>query len=82
MTVLGERDHSSGRDYRVKCSGVVLAARSSYLRSMIEKRILCDEELEIVINEHLFPRIYARIILDSIYTDRLDLNKVTMFIIK
>ncbi|CAG9532968.1 unnamed protein product [Cercopithifilaria johnstoni] len=68
--------HSEDRDYRVKCSGIVLAARSSYLRSMIEKRILCDEELEIVINEHLFPRIYARIILDAIYTDRLDLNKM------
>ncbi|VDK76997.1 unnamed protein product [Litomosoides sigmodontis] len=69
-------DHSNDHDYRVKCSGIVLAARSSYLRSMMEKRILCDEELEIVINEHLFPRIYARIILDSIYTDRLDLNKI------
>lgn len=66
----------------MKCSGAVLAARSSYLRSVIEKRILCGEELEIVINEHLFPRTYARIILDAIYTDRLDLNKVSVFIIK
>ncbi|EJD76797.1 Btbd7 protein, variant [Loa loa] len=71
-----EGSHSEGRDYRMKCSGAVLAARSSYLRSVIEKRILCGEELEIVINEHLFPRMYARIILDAIYTDRLDLNKI------
>lgn len=66
----------------MKCSGIVLAARSSYLRSLIEKRILCDEELKIVINEQLFPRTYARIILNAIYTDRLDLNKVSMFNIK
>uniref|UniRef100_A0A0R3RX56 BTB/POZ domain-containing protein 7 n=1 Tax=Elaeophora elaphi TaxID=1147741 RepID=A0A0R3RX56_9BILA len=71
-----EGNHDENRDYRVKCSGVVLAARSSYLRSVIEKRILCDEELEIVINEHLFPRTYAHIILDAMYTDRLDLNKM------
>ncbi|EJW88351.1 hypothetical protein WUBG_00737, partial [Wuchereria bancrofti] len=75
---MGNREgiHNENRDYRIKCSGAVLAARSSYLRSVIEKRILCGEELEIVINEHLFPRIYARIILDAIYTDRLDLNKM------
>uniref|UniRef100_A0A915PQP9 BTB domain-containing protein n=1 Tax=Setaria digitata TaxID=48799 RepID=A0A915PQP9_9BILA len=68
--------HSGSRDYEVKCSGIVLAARSSYLRSVIEKRILCDEELQIVISEHVFPRIYARIILDAVYTDRLDLSKM------
>ncbi|KAK6108220.1 BTB/POZ domain family protein [Brugia pahangi] len=71
-----EGSHSENCDYRIKCSGAILAARSSYLRSVIEKRILCGEELKIVINEHLFPRIYARIILDAIYTDRLDLNKM------
>ncbi|VDP12852.1 unnamed protein product [Onchocerca flexuosa] len=71
-----EETHSENCNYRVKCSGAVLAARSSYLRSVIEKRFLRGEKLEIVINEYLFPRTYARIILDAIYTDRLDLSKM------
>ncbi|KAM3717368.1 BTB/POZ domain-containing protein [Dirofilaria immitis] len=71
-----EDTHSEDRNYRVKCLGIVLAARSSYLRSVIEKHILCGKKLEIVINEHLFPRTYARVILDAIYTDRLDLSKM------
>uniref|UniRef100_A0A8R1XYV0 BTB domain-containing protein n=1 Tax=Onchocerca volvulus TaxID=6282 RepID=A0A8R1XYV0_ONCVO len=71
-----EETHSEECNYRVKCSGAVLAARSSYLRSVIEKRFLRGEKLEIVINEYLFPRTYARIILDAIYSDRLDLSKM------
>ncbi|VDN17146.1 unnamed protein product [Gongylonema pulchrum] len=76
MSAATRSGRGRNRDYRLKCSGAILAARSKYLRSLIEKRIACGQKLEIVINEHLFPRSYAHIILNAIYTDRLDFSKM------
>uniref|UniRef100_A0A0N5AT00 BTB domain-containing protein n=1 Tax=Syphacia muris TaxID=451379 RepID=A0A0N5AT00_9BILA len=63
-------------DYEVRCSSAIIAARSSFLRSLIIRKKQLNEPLEIVIDEHLIPRIYAQVILHAIYTDRLDLSKI------
>ncbi|VDM45605.1 unnamed protein product [Toxocara canis] len=63
-------------EYRIRCSSAVVAARSDFLSSLIERKRLRGEPLDIVIDEHLIPRIYAPVVLHAIYTDRLDLSKV------
>lgn len=68
---------SECRDYRLRCSSAILAARSSYLRSLITRQQKSGGPLEIVINEHLFPRVYAHVVLHAVLTDQLDLTKVS-----
>ncbi|MFH4975097.1 hypothetical protein AB6A40_001806 [Gnathostoma spinigerum] len=70
---VGRRNDS--RDYFVQCSSVMMTARSDFFRSIIKRKQQNDEPLTIVIDEHLFPRVYAPVILHAIYTGRLDLSK-------
>uniref|UniRef100_A0A914R8T5 BTB domain-containing protein n=1 Tax=Parascaris equorum TaxID=6256 RepID=A0A914R8T5_PAREQ len=63
-------------EYRIRCSSAIVAARSDFLRSLIEKKRFRGEPLNIVIDEQLIPRIYAPVVLYAVYTDRLDLSKV------
>lgn len=65
-----------GREYRILCCSGIVAARSDFLRSLIERKRRLGEPLDIVIDEHLIPRIYAPVVLHAIYTDRLDLSKI------
>lgn len=63
-------------EYRIRCSSAIVAARSDFLRSLIERKRFRGERLNIVIDEQLIPRIYAPVVLYAVYTDRLDLSKV------
>lgn len=63
-------------DYKIRCSSVIVAARSSFLKNLIIKKRQLSEPLEIVIDEHLIPRMYVPVVLHAVYTDRLDLSKV------
>lgn len=73
----GSSIRSDDRDYRILCSAAILASRSQYLRSLIERRLHSDGPIELVMNERVFPRIYAQIFLYAVYTDSLDFTKVS-----
>uniref|UniRef100_A0A914UQ03 BTB domain-containing protein n=1 Tax=Plectus sambesii TaxID=2011161 RepID=A0A914UQ03_9BILA len=69
-------DAASGRTYSVRCDGATVAARSPLLRALLERRRAAGEELTIVLDENVIPRIYAPVILHAMHTDHVDLSKV------
>lgn len=80
--VMADYRRSCG-ELQLRCHKAVLAARSSFFRSLLLRRSkACDETMEralhapthIVLDVSVIPRRYARVLLHAIYLDTVDLS--------
>uniref|UniRef100_A0A1I7XFD6 BTB domain-containing protein n=1 Tax=Heterorhabditis bacteriophora TaxID=37862 RepID=A0A1I7XFD6_HETBA len=60
-------------DFCVRCDSEVIAARSSLLGGLLRKK----DTKQIVLDETLLPRGFASLFIHFLYTDELDLNRVS-----
>ncbi|KAI8515043.1 BTB/POZ domain-containing protein 7-like [Branchiostoma floridae x Branchiostoma belcheri] len=78
-----------GSDYyfddELRCHKAILSARSPFFRNMLQKRVRTGEEMtdrtlqtptRIVLDETVIPRRYARVLLQAIYLDAVDLSLI------
>lgn len=84
MTPEGTGDSArANRPHELHCHKAVLAARSPFFRNVLLRRARSGEELTeralqsptcIVLDESVIPRRYARVLLNAVYLDAVDLS--------